>query len=103
LGRRAPICPATKKEEEETMGASKRLMEDQEAEQQRVLSVLEEYGAVEPCPVHEDYLIDQEDPGAVEEAIAALTEEFGDDAERKVRDALGAAFMDCPGCPGPSD
>ena len=79
------------------------MRDDWDTDQVVIEQELEETGAISRCPVH-DYLIDNLDPGATEEAIDNLESTYGHDrAEELVKRALEGIGEECPGCPGPDD
>lgn len=80
------------------MGGSKRVMEEQWAEADSVLQMLEDAGAVSRCELH-DYVVDNMDSGAAEEVTEQLATAHGRaEAQRLVEAALAEAAMDCPAC-----
>jgi hypothetical protein len=52
------------------MGATKRLLEENQALDDWADGLLLEHEAISECPIHEDVLLDNLDPGAAEEAAA---------------------------------
>ncbi len=80
------------------MGASKRLLEEQQEKLERAVSMLISHGAAKTCENH-GYAIDAEDGEAADSVKEELANEMtASEAEELVDNAMANLYWECPGC-----